>query len=124
MTGHYRTNILFIEDEAELRNILKKIIEKEGYAVDVASTGQGAITKVKKKKYDIVITDIRLPGMSGQEAIKRIERINSNMKFIIISGYQLDAEFEAKIKKGAYSFFGKPFLNQDVVKEIKKLTRI
>lgn len=119
-----KANILFIEDEAELRSILKKVIEKEGYAVDVARTGQGAIAKVRKKEYDVVITDLRLPGMSGQEAIRRIEEINPDIKFIIISGYQLDAALEAKIKQGAYSFFGKPFLNQDIVNEIKRLTRI
>ena len=116
-----KPNILFIEDEEELRNILKKVIEKEGYAVDVSSTGQGAIGKVRKKRYDLVITDLRLPGMSGQEAIKRIEEISPNLKFIIISGYQLDSALEAKIKKGTYSFFGKPFLNQDVISEIKRL---
>lgn len=119
-----KANILFIEDESELRNILKKVIEKEGHAIDVVSTGQGAITKVRKKKYDLVITDLRLPGMSGEEAIKRIEEINPNIKFIIISGYQLDTTLEAKIKQGNYSFFGKPFLNQDVVDEIKRLTRM
>lgn len=119
-----KANILFIEDEEELRNILKKVIEKEGYALDVARTGQGAIAKVRKKRYDLIITDLRLPGMSGQEAIRRIEEINPDIKFIIISGYQLDAALEAKIKKGVYSFFGKPFFNQDVVNEIKRLTRI
>lgn len=116
-----KANILFVEDEAELRNILRIVLEKEGYAVDVASTGQGAIGKVKKKKYDLIITDLRLPGMSGQEAIKRIEGIYPKIKFIIISGYQLDPEFEARIKRKKYSFFGKPFLNQDVINEIKRL---
>jgi DNA-binding NtrC family response regulator len=119
-----KATILVIEDEGALRDILKKVIEKEGYIVDVARTGQGALGKVKKEKYDLIITDLRLPGMSGGEVIKRIEDINPGMKFIIISGYQLDAALEAKIKKGSYSFFGKPFLNQDVVNEIKKLTQI
>lgn len=118
-----KANILFIEDETYLRKIFKKILEKEGHSTDVASTGQEAITKVRKKRYDLIITDLRLPGMSGQEVIRRIEEINPGIKIIIISGYQLDAELEAKIKQGAYSFFGKPFLNQDVVKEIRKLTR-
>ncbi len=115
--------ILIVEDEMHLRNILEKLLVDNGCAVDVASTGKAAITKVKKKTYDVIITDLRLPGISGQEMILRIEKMNTNVKFIIISGYQLNAELEAKIKKGVYTFFEKPFVNKEVVAEVNRLMK-
>jgi len=117
----YRGRILIVDDEKYLRRILKKLLEEEGHVVDVASTGLAAIAKAKKNSYNLLVTDLRLPGMSGQEIIKKMEKIDPNMKFIIISGYQLDSETEAKIKRGSYSFFEKPFLNEEIVSEVRKM---
>lgn len=113
--------ILIVDDEKHLRRILKRLLNDEGYTVDIASTGTAAVARVKENGYDLAITDLRLPGMSGQETIRRVEEINPGIKFIIISGYQLDPEMEAKIRQGVYSFFEKPFVNKEVIAEVKRL---
>lgn len=113
--------ILIVDDEKHLRRILQKLLEGEGYLVDVASTGLAAVAKARKNSYNLLVTDLRLPGISGQETIKKIEKIDPNMKFIIISGYQLDSETDAKIRRGLYSFFEKPFQNEDIVSEVRRM---
>lgn len=117
----HRGRVLIVDDEKHLRRILKTLLEEEGYMVDVASTGLAAITKAKQNSYNLIVTDLRLPGISGQETIKKMEEIDPDMKFIIISGYQLDSETEAKIKRGLCAFFEKPFLNEDIVSEVRRL---
>jgi len=118
-----KTHILIIDDEKNLRIILKKCLEDKGYTADVASTGKAAIARIRSKKYGLVITDLRMPGISGQEAIKKMEKIDPHLKFIIISGYQLDPELERKIKDGLYTFFEKPFLNKDILDRVKELMK-
>ena len=97
--------ILIIDDERSIRNTLKEILENEDYEVDVAETGETGLQKVSSTDYDLVFSDVKMPGMDGLEFI---EKAQLRCPVIMISGHgNIETAVEA-IKKGAWDFMEKP----------------
>ena len=97
--------ILIIDDERAIRNTLKEILETEEYEVDVAETGDAGLAKAGKTAYDLVFTDIKMPGMDG---IEFLEKAQLHCPVIMISGHgNIETAVEA-MKKGAWDFMEKP----------------
>lgn len=97
--------ILIIDDERAIRNTLKEILETEGYEVDVAETGEVGLTKVGKTDYDLVFSDVKMPGLDG---IEFLEKAQLHCPVIMISGHgNIETAVEA-MKKGAWDFMEKP----------------
>jgi len=102
------SNILVVDDESAIRKALREILEFEQYLVTEAENGIDAIIKVKQKKFDVVILDIKMPKMDGLEALERIQEMSPETPVIIISGHaNIDTAVEA-VKKGAFDFISKP----------------
>ncbi|HLP93422.1 MAG TPA: sigma-54 dependent transcriptional regulator [Saprospiraceae bacterium] len=100
--------ILIVDDEVPIRRTLRDILEFEGYDVDEASDGLECIAKVQKDKYDVVITDIKMPKMDGIEALERLQILSPETPVIMVSGHgTIDTAVEA-VKKGAFDFISKP----------------
>ncbi|MFN0215662.1 MAG: sigma-54-dependent transcriptional regulator [Saprospiraceae bacterium] len=100
--------ILIVDDEVPIRRTLRDILEFEGYEVDEASDGLECIAKVQKEKYDVVITDIKMPRMDGIEALERLQILSPETPVIMVSGHgTIDTAVEA-VKKGAFDFISKP----------------
>lgn len=100
--------ILIVDDEMPIRRTLRDILEFEGYDVDEASDGIECISKVQKEKYDVVITDIKMPKMDGIEALERLQILSPETPVIMVSGHgTIDTAVEA-VKKGAFDFISKP----------------
>ncbi len=131
-----KAEILIVDDENDIRESLKDILEDEGYKTDEASNGEIALEMIKKKKYDLVLCDIKMPKMDGIEVLEKSMEFNPEVNFIMISGHgNIEIAVEAT-KKGAYAFITKPpDLNQlllqirnaidktELVKETKILKR-
>jgi two-component system, NtrC family, nitrogen regulation response regulator NtrX len=101
-------NILVIDDEKSIRDTLQEILEYEGYSLDIAADGTEALELLSKKKFDIVLCDIKMPKMDGIEVLEKIMESTSDTQVIMISGHgNIDTAVEA-IKKGAYDFIEKP----------------
>jgi DNA-binding NtrC family response regulator len=117
--------ILVVDDERDIREGLKELLESEGYKVDTAVDGTDAIEKVRSLKYQIVITDIMMPKMSGIELLEKTKHISPFIEVIMITGYStLERALEC-IEKGAISYIEKPFKEFDVIIErIKKAAGI
>ncbi len=117
--------ILVVDDEKDIREGLKDLLESEGYKVDTAVDGTDAIEKVKSLKYQIVLTDIMMPKMSGIELLEKTKHISPFIEVIMITGYStLERALEC-IEKGAISYIEKPFKEFDVIIErIKKAAGI
>lgn len=127
--------ILVIDDEAAIRAALKDILEYEKYVVDEAADGEQALELVRNNAYDVVLCDIKMPGMDGIEVLTRIQDL-TDVPVVMISGHgTIDTAVEA-IKKGAYDYIAKPLdLNRllvtlrnaldkgSLVQETKKLKR-
>jgi len=100
--------ILIVDDEMPIRRTLRDILEFEGYEVDEASDGLECVSKVQKEKYDVVITDIKMPKMDGIEALERLQILSPETPVIMVSGHgTIDTAVEA-VKKGAFDFISKP----------------
>ncbi|MBV6440049.1 MAG: sigma-54-dependent Fis family transcriptional regulator [Haliscomenobacteraceae bacterium CHB4] len=100
--------ILIVDDEMPIRRTLRDILEFEGYDVDEATDGLECVSKVQKEKYDVVITDIKMPKMDGIEALERLQILSPETPVIMVSGHgTIDTAVEA-VKKGAFDFISKP----------------
>jgi len=110
-------NILIVDDEVNIRDSLKIILETEGYKVLDADSGEEAIKKFKSNSIHLVLLDLKMKGMSGEETLKNIKTINSETMVIILTGHAtLDSSLEA-IKYGAYDYLKKP-VNVDDIKRL------
>ncbi len=100
--------ILVVDDETPIRRTLRDILEFEGYDVDEATDGVECISKVQGSKYDVIITDIKMPKMDGIEALERLQILSPETPVIMVSGHgTIDTAVEA-VKKGAFDFISKP----------------
>jgi two-component system, response regulator, stage 0 sporulation protein F len=81
------TKILLVDDEEHIRLLFKEELEEEGYAIDVASNGFEALEKLKASRFDLIVLDIKMPGMDGIETLNEIKKINKDQRVILCSAY-------------------------------------
>ncbi len=102
------SRILVIDDERSIRNTLKEILEFEKYQVELAEDGIKALELIKTNDFDVILCDIKMPGMDGIEVLQKIEELNHDTPVVMISGHgNIDTAVES-IKKGAFDFIEKP----------------
>ena len=117
-----KETILFIEDEAELRDLVRTLLESKGYRILTASDGEEALQVYESHRRDIalVISDMGLPKMGGDEVFRRMKIIEPDVKMILASGY-LEPDRKADlIKTGALGFVQKPYLPADFLGIIRQ----
>jgi two-component system response regulator (stage 0 sporulation protein F) len=102
-------NILVIDDETVIRELLFDVLSRKGYSVDTAEDGLQGLAKAEAKKYDIVFTDIRMPGMNGVEVYKRLKVISPDSRVIVMTGYGLEQMIQEALSLGAFADVRKPF---------------
>lgn len=113
-------NILVIEDEANQRKLLKKILSKEGYVIEEAGSGEEAISLFFKGNFDLVLLDRRLPDKTGIEVLRDIKKINPIVPVIIITAFaNVDNAVQA-MKEGAFHYLTKPIDSDELTLIIKK----
>jgi DNA-binding NtrC family response regulator len=107
-TGEQKV-ILIVDDEEALREGLGKVLEDEGYTIIAAESGERALAILHNQHVDLVLTDIRMPGMSGLDLLKKIREINHRLGVIILTGYgEIESYIEA-MNFGAMEYVSKPF---------------
>ncbi|MGL4730830.1 MAG: sigma-54-dependent transcriptional regulator [Clostridium sp.] len=120
----YKMDILLVDDEKEYTTVLKKIIEKRGYNVEVASSGEEALEKIDKFKFSLVLSDLIMDGMDGIELLTKIKDINNDIEVILVTGYGSIQNAVEAMKKGAFSYFIKGDSPEILINEIKKVEEI
>jgi DNA-binding NtrC family response regulator len=114
--------ILIVDDNRDIRSIVEDYLGGNGHYVEGASDGQDALNKCAEDSYDLIITDLNMPGLTGMDLIKAVRKQNDMTEFVIITGYAaLDTAVEA-IKVGAFDYIVKPFRMEEldvVVKNVK-----
>jgi DNA-binding NtrC family response regulator len=102
------TKILVVDDEKNMRVTLAAILEDKGYSITTADTGEKAVELCEREKFDIVIMDVRMPGMGGVEAFRQIRQHKEGVKVILMSAYGVDNLKRAALDEGAIAFLSKP----------------
>ena len=113
-------NILIVDDEEVLQDVLTSLLRKEGYSVLNALNGQEALGLLQREEVDLVLLDLMLPDISGQEVLKRIHAEDSEQVVIVITAYSsIESAIEA-MREGAFHYIPKPFKNEEVLLTIKQ----
>jgi len=107
-------SILVVDDDTSMREFLDLLLAKEGYAVTLAKNGKQALGLIQKKKYDLVLTDIRLGDITGLEVLKGVRKENPDTTVIMISAYSTTEIAVEAMNEGAYDFVPKPFDNNEL----------
>lgn len=128
------SSILLIDDEEDVRDSVKKVLERSGFAVDAVSSAEEGIAAAESRKFDVVITDIIMPGINGVDAIKRIKKILPEVKILAISGggnfgpstYKPEAitttaYLQAAAEAGADGILTKPFEKKELLESVRIL---
>ncbi len=116
MDNDDKREVLVVDDEEIIRDFLSEVLED--YSVTVASDGDEAIEKLKKKHYDLVITDLRMPRVSGEEVVKAAHEINPDARVIVISGYSSLYTVSQSVAHGACAFLSKPFSIKELLQTV------
>jgi DNA-binding NtrC family response regulator len=115
-----RGRILIVDDEEQMRDLLLKVLDKNGYQVSAAGDGEQALALLEKEPVDLVVTDVRLPGIGGLEALKAIKELNPDIVVIIMTAFgSIDQAVQA-VKDGAYDYINKPFKIDEMLLTIEK----
>ena len=118
MDKHAR--ILVVDDDENIRNTMKTILEDEGYIVDLAATGSEAIQKTKQTAYNIALLDIRLPDMEGVELLKLIKDTVPRTRKIMVTGYPSMQNAISALNKSADAYLIKPIDIENFLNIIKE----
>jgi two-component system NtrC family sensor kinase len=108
------STILVVEDEYDVRLILERALSQYGYVVDAVSSGEAALAKIAEKQYDLVITDMRMPGMSGKDLFERVRLTKPQLSWVFITGDTMSASSEAFLKQIGVPFLPKPFTLEEL----------
>jgi len=111
--------ILVVDDEQDIRTMLKILLTKEGYAVDTASGGFEALGKIKETFYPLIVSDIRMPDISGLELLKKVQEISPSSLMILVTAYASNETAIEGMKHGAYDYITKPFKIDEIKIVIK-----
>ena len=111
--------ILVVDDELSMREFLNILLEKEGYAVTTASDATSALDQLKDQDFDLVISDIKMPGLGGLSLLERIKEMNSSTPVIMITAYASPENAVIAMKNGAFDYITKPFKVDEIIKIVK-----
>jgi DNA-binding NtrC family response regulator len=108
--------VLVVDDDASVRTSLEEFLTNKGYEVKTADDGLSAVNAVKNERFDVIVLDLMMPGMSGMEALNSIKDMDPEPAVIIMTGFaSLDSAIQA-IRHGAYDYLTKPFqLNEFLI---------
>ncbi len=115
-----KDSVLIIDDEPELRNLLVKLLNLEGYKVQSAEDGKGGLALVHKDDFLVVVTDVRLPDINGIELIQSIKQINPFTEVIVLTAYGTIEDGVRAIKEGAFDYITKGDEDNKIIPVIQR----
>jgi two-component system nitrogen regulation response regulator NtrX len=114
-----KSRILVIDDEAAIRDSLRMTLEYEGYEFVGAATGQEGLALAEREGPDLVLLDVKMPGMDGLEVLERLRSMNESLPVVVISGHGTISTAVEATKKGAFDFIEKPFASERVLVSLR-----
>src|SRR5438445_695565 len=114
-----KSRILVIDDEAAIRDSLKMTLEYEGYEFVGGAPGQEGLALAEREAPDLVLLDVKMPGMDGLEVLDRLRAMNETLPVVVISGHGTISTAVDATKKGAFDFIEKPFASERVLVSLR-----
>ncbi|MFM8739736.1 MAG: response regulator transcription factor [Cytophagales bacterium] len=115
--------ILVVEDEQKMAAVIKRILNENGYIVDVATNGKEGEQKVADEQYDLLIVDVMLPGQSGLELCKKVRASNARVPILVLSALDATDDTVNGLEAGADDYMSKPFESVELIARIRALMR-
>ncbi|OQY48513.1 MAG: hypothetical protein B6240_04640 [Desulfobacteraceae bacterium 4572_87] len=113
-----KARILVMEDDVAISAALDMILTEAGYNIDLAETGEAALELFEKKDFDLIIADLKLPGINGMEVIKQIKEKKPEMQVVVITGVGTQPIASEALELGAHDFLPKPFTDDQIMTAI------
>ena len=114
-TRQGRARVLVVDDEASIRDLLSKTLALAEYDVDTAADASTALGRVRAAEYDLLIADLRMPGMDGLTLIRQVKRIRAELPVIIITGFSTESSAIEAVNLGVAGYLRKPFRVPEVL---------
>jgi DNA-binding NtrC family response regulator len=115
--------ILIAEDEDLMRAIIARLLEEAGYRVAVTANAEAALERFAAEDVAVTLTDIRMTGMDGLALLDRIKDIDAEALVVVMTAYSSVDSAVAALRKGAYDYITKPFVNEDLLQSVKNALR-
>ncbi|MAH12601.1 MAG: hypothetical protein CMO33_02545 [Verrucomicrobia bacterium] len=109
------TSILVVDDHSAMRSTLRDILQDEGYEVQSASSGEEAVDVFEGGNFDAVLMDVRMQGINGVEAFRRMKSLSNSVKVILMSAFSVDEIKEESLEEGAVAFLPKPLDMENLI---------
>ncbi|MHB8878760.1 MAG: sigma-54-dependent transcriptional regulator, partial [Myxococcaceae bacterium] len=104
-----RATVLVIDDEPGMREMLSYELSQEGFEVETAESGMAAVEAVKRRRFDLAVTDLKMPGMDGVATVEALRTLDPDLEVIVATGYATVETAVACMKRGAYDYIQKPY---------------
>lgn len=114
-----RGKVLVVDDEEAVRNLLKRALEEAGYHVTTAADGEEALDKVSRREIEVMLLDIRMPGLSGMDVLRKVMEGYPDTSVVMVSAVADATTAVEAMKAGAYDYVTKPFNLQDVTLRVR-----
>jgi two-component system response regulator HydG len=112
--------VLVVDDERPNLDSLGKIFEREGWRVALAGSGQAALEVIRRERVTVVVTDLMMPGMSGEELLRAVRTVSPGTEVVLMTAYGTVESAVAAMKEGAYDFITKPVKRHAIVKTVRQ----
>ena len=118
--GNNKTSILILDDEPIVSKRLKPSLEKKGYEVETFTRSADALERVNERRFDIVITDLKMEGVDGMQFLTEVKEKYPDTEVIVITGFATMATAKESFNKGVFDFLAKPFKLGEIADVIAK----
>lgn len=116
-----RARILIVDDNVDLAEGLRDGLEEEGCITTMATSAEDAIKLCRSAEFDLILMDVKLPGIDGIGGLIEIQKINPDSRIVVMSGYKIDTLLNEAIRRGATSVLQKPFSVEQVLEIIREI---
>lgn len=113
-------HVLVVDDEGAIRYSVSKTLQRIGYQVEEAASGEEALEMIARSEYEVILTDIRMPGLSGVDLLKRIKDISPDAIVILMTGYASLGTAVESLRLGAHDYLIKPSSSQDIRQSVAR----
>jgi len=115
--------VLVVDDEQVIRNLFARILTVKGHGVICVDNGKDALQKVMEQSFDIVFTDIVMPGTDGIATFKALRKLKPNLPIVIMTGFAVEDKIEEAMRLGAVDYLYKPFDISEIILILKRLEK-